>query len=477
MMILLVLSYFLYDDSLLFPSELQKQTPIGIIGSSNKDVRKKNIKDFVWLPGNQKDQVYEQDSIFTGDDSQASIQLSDGSVIKIEENSLVNLNTKNGQMQLDLRFGQFAGNGKTPLHIKTGNEEYTIQGNDAQFEINRSKTGVMDVKVLSGTAEISSKVGKQKLVANESLKISKHKTEKNEVDSEVEAKIHLLTKNDLLVIRGDKTSTDKLPISFEWKSQGPLVQYQIEIADTEDFIKILTLQSTAERKITLKDSFKEGAYFWRVKGLDIKQQTLAISEKHKFSLRDLAAPRIMTPDNQSTITKKIIPSDKELQTNTQIAWEADASIESFEWQLSKTAEFTEIINEKSLRGKSLTTPDLGEGTYFTRVRGFDKSKNPSQWSEVRVFNFAFQTEPKPPAPILAQKHIRFAIPKLEGRAPSTATSPQMAWSAVDHIKTYHWEIANNPRFTGAQAADTPATKAVWTQYKPGKFYFRVFARS
>src|SRR5690606_37654201 len=105
--VLLLLSYLLYDDSLLFPKDTNSEPPIGVISSSANDVRRKNTGNFVWLPGNKKDQIYNRDSIFTGDGSQASIQLNDGSTIQIKENSLVNLNLKNGQMQLDLRFGQF----------------------------------------------------------------------------------------------------------------------------------------------------------------------------------------------------------------------------------------------------------------------------------------------------------------------------------------------------------------------------------
>ncbi len=467
--ILLLLSYLLYDDSLLFPSEFHDQPPIGIISSSDKDVRRKNTNNFIWLPGNKKDQIYNQDSIFTGDGSQAAIQLNDGSLIQIQENSLVNLNLKNGQMQLDLRFGQFVGNGNSPLHIKTGNDEYTIQGKDAKFEINRSHSGALDVKLLSGNAEISGKSGKQHLKSNESLQISKKGAEKNLI----EAKIRLLTQNNIYQYR----SADKEPISFEWDGRGPLAQYQIEIAKSEDFKKILSLRLTAERKIAITDSLKEGFYFWHVKGLDSRQKTLTTSVKHKFYLSYMTAPIVTTPEDQGTVKTKALNTSDGLQNSTQISWESDTRPVRFQWQLGKTAEFTEIISEKSLNEKTVTTPSLRQGTYFTRVRGIDKDKHPSQWSKVHAFNLEIQSEAKPPAPRLAEKHIRFQAPKLEGRAPTAASSPQMAWSTVSAAKTYHWEIAKNVRFTGAQTNDTSSTQVAWTQYKPGKYYFRVFART
>lgn len=469
LVILVVLSYLLYDDSLIAPPQDHGHLQaIGAISFSDNDVRRKNSGNFVWLPGNKKDQVFNEDSIFTGDRSQASIQLNDGTLIQIQENSLVNLNLKNGQMELDLRFGQFVGDGKAPLRVRTGNEEYTIQGTDAKFEINRSQNGALDVKVLSGKAEISGKAGKQNLKENESLKISKSGAEKNQVD----AKIRLLTKEGVYMYR----DADKTPLHFEWEGRGPITQYQIEISKTEDFKKILAQRSVVDQKIALRDSLKEGDYFWRVQGSDIRRKPLATSAVQKFYLSYMKAPSLTSPEDQATLRTESLDKGEGLKAATRIAWESDERSVSYEWQLAKNAEFSEVIEKKTLSEKEIETSKLPQGIYFTRVRGFDSENHPSQWSKVISFNFEIDVEAKPPAPRLAEKNIRFQIPK-EDRAPSATTSPQMAWSTVDVAKTYRWEIANNPKFAGVQFTETPNTKIAWTQYKPGKYYFRVFART
>lgn len=468
--ILLLLSYLLYDDSLLFPPDTNNEPAIGVISTSANDVRRKNSGNFIWLPGNKKDQIYNRDSIFTGDGSQAAIQLNDGSLIQIQENSLVNLNLKNGQMQLDLRFGQFVGNGNSTIHVKTGDDEYTIEGKDAKFEINRSQSGNLDVKVLSGNAEISGKAGKQNLKSNESLQISKKGAEKNQVD----AKITLLTKDDSLMYR----AADKQPLPFAWEGKGPLDQYQIEIAKTEDFKKVLALRTTTEQKFAVKDSLKEGNYFWRVKGLDDRRKVIASSAVQKFYLSYMLPPTITSPEDKVTLKNKALDKGEGLQASTQVVWTADERPLRYQWQLSKTAEFTENIAEKTLAEKTVETPTLFQGTYYTRVRGIDKDNRPSPWSKTHAFNFEVANEEKPPAPRLVEKRIRFQVPKLaEGRAPSAATSPQVAWTSVDVAKNYRWEIAKNAKFVGAAASETPNTKVAWTQYKPGKYYFRVFTKT
>ncbi|WP_413291015.1 FecR domain-containing protein [Bdellovibrio sp. HCB337] len=468
--ILLALSYLLYDDSLIFPKNTSNEPLIGTISSSNNDVRRKNSGNFIWLPGNKKDQVFNKDSIFTGDGSEAQIQLSDGSVIQIQENSLVNLNLKNGQMELDLRFGQFTGNGNSPIRIKTGSEEYTIQGKDAKFEINRSQTGDLDVKVLSGDAEITGKNGKQKLQSNEALQITKKGIEKGQV----EAKVRLITKNDIYMYR----AADKLPLAFEWEGRGPIGQYEIEIAKTEDFKKVLALRTTAEQKISVKDSLKEGPYFWRVKGLDSRRKHLATSTSQKFYLSYMMPPQVVTPTDKATVKVEALSGPTGLQANTKITWQADERHKNYQWQLSRSADFSDILVEKDAwTPKEVITPNLRSGPYFTRVRGYDKDKHPSPWSKPHAFTFEVNAEVKPPAPRLVEKRIRFQMPKTEDRAPSAANSPQMAWTDVDVAKDYRFEISKSPRFTGAQVVETENTRTTWTQYKPGKHYFRVYTRT
>lgn len=467
--VLLLLSYLLYDDSLLFPTDQHTEPPIGVISSMENDVRRKNTGQFIWLPGNTKDEIYNQDSIFTGGNSQAAIQLHDGSLIQIQENSLVNLNLKNGQMQLDLRFGQFTGNGNSSLRVKSGKEEYLIQGKDAKFELNRSQQGDLEVKVLSGNAKITGKAGQQKLKSNESLKISTKGAEKNQENFSIK----LLTKDKAYLYR----AVDKQPIEFKWTSEGSLAQYQLEVAKTQDFKKILALKTTADKAISIKDTLKEGTYFWRVKGLDSTRKPRATSAVQSFYLNYMQPPTVTSPADRSTVKTTVLKTADGLQAPLDITWTADERTRNFEWQLSDSAEFSQIIAQKNLSEKNTTTPALRQGTYFTRVRGFDKDKHPSPWSLTHQFSYEIEAEAKPPAPRLVEKRIRFQIPPSDGRAPSAETSPQMAWTPVSVAQTYQWEISKNAQFAGANGTTTPNTKIAWTQYQPGKYYFRVFART
>src|SRR5690606_24075572 len=118
--VLAVFSYFLYDDSLLFPrpesKDLQK---IGQVAFSSNDVRLKTMTAFTWFPAQKTDSVHLQDSVFTGENSEARLQLEDGTVLTLKPNSLITLNMNDGQMSLDLRYGDLSSklSGKGALKI------------------------------------------------------------------------------------------------------------------------------------------------------------------------------------------------------------------------------------------------------------------------------------------------------------------------------------------------------------------------
>lgn len=60
LLVLVIFTYFLYDDSLIFPRESTSNLqPIGDISASSNDVRRKNIESFSWMPASKTDQVFE----------------------------------------------------------------------------------------------------------------------------------------------------------------------------------------------------------------------------------------------------------------------------------------------------------------------------------------------------------------------------------------------------------------------------------
>lgn len=84
------------------------------------------------FPANTKD-VYQADSIFTGDRSEAFI-IKTACDSCVRANSLISLNMKNGQMNLDLKYGDLEAeiSKESALVVKSGTEEFKLENDSSK---------------------------------------------------------------------------------------------------------------------------------------------------------------------------------------------------------------------------------------------------------------------------------------------------------------------------------------------------------
>lgn len=466
---LLMFSYFLYDDSLLFPKKgSQKQELIGKVVVSSNDVRRKNSDTFSWLPASKQDQIYQNDSIYTGDRSKAQVQLSSGSVIDVAPNSLVMLNIKNGQMNLDLRYGNFEGNlaqGET-LIIKSGNETFELQGSqNSRVELVRSPSGRVDFKLLSGDVRFINrkKQSAQRLQLNSSLSLGKDGALKHK-------EVPRLQINGPEVMNVVRFNPDD-PIPFSWStSQGQASSYQIEISPSQDFSSVSVEKISQDQKVSITDALPAGHYHWRVKALDSQGKVSAISSQMQMRLSYMQTPQIVSPTPLSELANKGLGAE--------VRWQASPLLKKFSWQVSTDPDFHNIISENETPKHGVQTPRLNAGTYWVRVKGEADSRRSTPWSTAVPFNLKDPVVKKTSdleRPILITKNIKF-IPPGKDRNPASPHSPQIAWKPVLKTSGYQVEISKNPSFRGAEKHNVASTDILWSKYRPGSYYFRVFAK-
>ena len=156
--IVIVFSYFLYDDSFLFHNRESKNSKIGKINKADNDVRLKASDSFTWNPVKYSEVVFERYSVFTGKKSQTQIDLIDGSKIFLNENSLVTLVTKNGHLELNLRYGDIKTEiqATSKLELKAGSQKILLikEKGSSTLEIKKPKFGLTKVKLVSGKVSL-----------------------------------------------------------------------------------------------------------------------------------------------------------------------------------------------------------------------------------------------------------------------------------------------------------------------------------
>lgn len=414
-----IMAYFLYDDSLLFPKTSNMNfKKIGTVSSSEHDVRRKNFDAFSWLPTSTKDPIYVNDSIFTGDRSEAVISLSNGATIRLQSNSLVTLNEKSGQMQLDLRYGNFKGQltGDASMTIKANNTEFTlkntakVQNASSQLEIKKDYNGSVAVKVISGSASLTNKKrqGVTDLSQGQGVKVLPSKSSMPEKEKEKEKEsttdlvdffqplfeINLQTKDNLIIIREDPTE----PIVFEWTTLGDMQNYEFETSLDGHFENIVIAERIELKKMELIKPLNTGTYYWRVKGFSSHNQVMAISPVHKFNISE--PEKILAPEVPDKITPPATP---------------------------------EVTN--------IPEPLLP----------------PSQ-------------------PQILKKHILFLARTFFQNDGKSQHGPVVEWNPILNIKNFVVQVSKDKQFKNSERIETKDSKALWNNYQPGNYYYRVFAR-
>ncbi|MFV8249622.1 FecR domain-containing protein [Bdellovibrio bacteriovorus] len=481
LLVLMVFSYFLYDDSLLFPkSNTGELELIGSVAISQNDVRRKNLDTFSWLPASRKDNVFQNDSIFTGDRSEATIQLQDGTQIRIEPNSLITLNLKNGQMNLDLRYGNLVGElaQGSSLTIKSGTEEFKLEGSPTntqekpKIKFNKAHSGTVDLKLLSGDVKY---IDKKKQAVKE---LPKNAVVAVKKDGDIKP----VEKPTLLVKTPDNMNWLRVnpddPLPFEWQGKGDIARYELEVSPNEDFSSVALSKMTNEQRVAVTEPLQPGPYFWRLKTYDRNGEVGVVSPAQRMSITHLAGPQIVTPVQAAQINLELkVKPQEELATTTEVQWKAMAQLKHFTWQIAADPEFQQIIKDGQTDSLAAVTPRLPSGTYWVRVQGQTAGNNVSPWSEPVSFtlNLAAHKEERPNRPVLITKQVDFKAPTGE-RNPASPEAPKLAWKPVLRSKGYQLQISKDISFAEVEKYDITQNQVAWSQFRPGKHYYRVQAK-
>lgn len=203
-----------------------------------------------------------------------------------------------------------------------------------------------------------------------------------------------------------------------------------------------------------------GNYYWHVKARDAAGNWSNWSDSRTITIKPLipVAPSLVSPtmgkftnDNTPTFTWKSVPDGNKYRI-----------------QISKTSTFTNPLISNILLSPGVltyTAPQLANGKYYWRVKGFNILNESGAWSVVR--NFTVDTV-KPATPLLSSP----------ANGASIAYIPTYKWQAVTGSKYYQFSYAKDAGFT--QGVFT-STKLTVLSFKPttqakGTWYWRVRAQ-
>lgn len=180
------------------------------------------------------------------------------------------------------------------------------------------------------------------------------------------------------------------------------------------------------------------------------------------------APTLESPANFASV---LVPF-----TNSWAASTDSDGINSYNWQISASPTFANIIYQQSTFATPVSpqnvTSGLTNGTYYWRVQGVNNASIVGPWSAVQAFTVTGASPEEPDAPTLNPPQGYNTFHPLEGE--------YWNWTAVAGAATYTFEYSMDPTFSIGPAyndfnnlASTNVSFAI--ENPQGEYYMRVRA--
>lgn len=130
---------------------------IGRLRGAEHDIRIKSDGSFAWNRADDRALVRAGDSIYTGKNSRATIELNAGGDVNLGENSVA-LFAKHGDLQIpDLTTGNFRVHVQGSMKIAIAGEVVELRGSSSEVQVFVDQKGKASTRLLSGAVEIRGK--------------------------------------------------------------------------------------------------------------------------------------------------------------------------------------------------------------------------------------------------------------------------------------------------------------------------------
>ena len=120
-----VLTHLWYDHhQVKFKND--NKTPIGYIKQKEENVLRKAVSKLLWKPADEGEQVFSGEAIKTSKDANCIIEFTTGGNLELEANSMIVLNQKESELDLELLDGKILVQNKGKMSLKSGNQSITL---------------------------------------------------------------------------------------------------------------------------------------------------------------------------------------------------------------------------------------------------------------------------------------------------------------------------------------------------------------
>lgn len=417
LVILVISMTLIINDGWLFTIGSQETAGlqrIGQVTSAERDVRRRFKTAFSWRPLHQRNEIYQGDSIFTGDESGAIIVTDRGEEISIAPNSLIVIDFRENSVLLNIDYGSISGRVGRDARLLIASREGTTEfsGDDALVQVGLERGRNLVVNVLEGEVELRSKQSTQRLRQHEEAEIG----------------------------TGGR-SREALP-SLERTQFQP-----------ESFITPQKPLAAQDEALTIPQSIPEL----------IAPQLVSAQTEFTLSPRSPTASFSQMAQLTSTTVAQNITRTPVLQ------WRTTPHASSYVLEISQDSQFKTILERHTLKHNRFTWSQVQPGVFFWRVRSQDLNERLSSYSNVG----RLRVQVAPPQST-ALKNIEEQVPDL--RLMDSPPPPfELSWQAVPFAQSYEVEFDVSEHFSSPLKFQVSGLSRQVQAPRIGNYYWRVRA--
>ncbi|MDR2733554.1 MAG: FecR family protein [Spirochaetota bacterium] len=350
LIIFVVFGYALYAD-LTARIEKTDGEPIGELIQKRRVAQRQYDGQVIWQTIPERSIVYVNDSIYTGVNSEAWIDLDDGTRINLDEETLIKLVRTGRGLGLDFKHGGVSKmtSGReeekdTGFQITSGDVVLSLGKANAVFRRGASSDD-FTVDVVQGEAILEKRGMRVAVAENEQASVNA-----GTAAPDIRKVRFSPTGGGGLVLSREKTVAHTL----SWQTSEPM-EVVLELARNTTFSLGFVRYTTRDTAMTLNMS--EGNWYWR-----LRDPGGNLSRTERTLILPIQEVQPLSPERGARITYL-----RKLPLVT-IQWSGDDSANSYTLEISRNADFSDGVFNLRSRVNSIAIDALPQGTYWWRVQ-------------------------------------------------------------------------------------------------------------
>lgn len=362
---LITASYF-NAGSLGGDGENHDTSAANVAGRADKvrnDIRRKAKSSLGWSPLADKSEIYYNESVYSGNDSEVYIVTSRGNTLHLEPNSLVYLEKTNDQVSIDIKLGGLQAElkqGESLVLKNEGSSTLVKSGaNNTKVQLQKNADQQSVVILKSGQADATVGDKAQALENQKKLTVDPFKKTAEVITFDIQLMQPL--QGETLSLKADAAAI------LRWKTTAADDSFSVMVSKKRNFADPVFNSMTKDNFARVPD-LKNGVYYWKV----FTATDLVGSVGTFWVKRDLP-PQLAYPGDRATV----------YTYTPQLFWENPGEQKNFRIQVALDAKLTKsIVNERTDK-LDFDMKALAVGTYYWRVLADDSGATLS--SPVRSF--------------------------------------------------------------------------------------------